>query len=142
VIGNRFGPDIAAEHIDIKEGTVAGRVTGNFFDGRGLTGENSADSWIDVKGSGYEIVGNFGYFAQTPGGVFNNGYETHEQYNQGYGCGNSFRANFSDLGGVGQLAVVVTNQDMCAAKGQPNVVYADNAVTGARTGLTNIPVTP
>jgi len=141
VIGNRFGPDVAAEHIDIKEGTVGGKVIGNFFDGRGLSGQNSADSWIDVKGSGYEITSNYGFFASSPGSVFADGYETHEQYNQGYGCGNVFRGNFSDLGGVGSVAVLVTNQDMCAAKGQPNLVYADNAVTGATTGLTNIPVT-
>ncbi len=141
VIGNRFGPDVAAEHIDIKEGTVGGKVIGNFFDGRGLSGQNSADSWIDVKGSGFEITSNYGFFASSPGSVFADGYETHEQYNQGYGCGNVFRGNFSDLGGVGSVAVLVTNQDMCAAKGQPNLVYADNAVTGATTGLTNIPVT-
>jgi hypothetical protein len=29
---------------------------------------------------------------------------------------------------------------MCAAKGEPNVVYADNVVTRATVGLTNIPV--
>jgi hypothetical protein len=140
VIGNRFGPDIAAEHIDIKEGTVDGQVIGNFFDGRGLTGANSADSWIDVKGSGYQVTGNFGYFRPTPGGVFANGYEIHEQYQQGYGCGNVFRGNFSDLGGVGRLAVEVDTQPMCLAKNQPNIVYPDNVVTGATVGLTNIPV--
>jgi hypothetical protein len=141
VIGNRFGPDIAAEHIDIKEGTVDGTVIGNFFDGRGLTGANSADSWIDLKGSRYQVTGNFGYFAQTPGGVFANGYEIHEQYGQGYGCGNVFRGNFSDLGGVGNLAVEVNTQAMCAAKNEPNIVYSDNAVTGAKVGLTNIEAT-
>jgi hypothetical protein len=139
VIGNRFGPNIAAEHVDIKEGTVDGTVIGNFFDGRGLTGANSADSWIDAKGSRYEFTGNFGFYTQTPGSVFANGYEVHEQYLQGYGCANVFRGNFSDLGGVGKLAVEVNTQDMCLAKGEPNVVYADNVVTRATVGLTNIP---
>jgi hypothetical protein len=141
VIGNRFGPNIAAEHIDIKEGTVGGKVIGNFFDARGMTGANTGDSWIDAKGSGYEVTGNFGFYIPSPGSVFADGYETHEQYNQGYGCGNVFRGNFSDLGGVGTLAFNITDQDMCAAKGQPNIVYADNVVTGATVGLTNIPVT-
>jgi len=141
VIGNRFGPNVAAEDIDIKEGTVDGSIVGNFFDGRGMTGANTGDSWIDAKGSGYDITGNFGFYAPSPGSVFADGYETHEQYNQGYGCGNVFRGNFSDLGGVGTLAFNITDQDMCAAKGEPNIVYESNVVTGATVGLTNIPVT-
>jgi hypothetical protein len=140
VIGNRFGPDIAAEHIDIKEGTVDGEITGNVFDGRGLTGANTADSWIDVKGSRYRLIGNFGTYAQTPGSVFANGYEIHEQFGLGYGCGNVFTGNFSVLGGVGAYAVLVTDQDSCAARGEPNVVDATNVVSGATIGLPNIPV--
>ena len=140
VIGNRLGPDIAAEHIDIKEGTVGGRVIGNVFDGRGLTGANTADSWVDAKGSRYEFTGNVGSYTPAPGSVFANGYEVHEQYEQGYGCANVWRGNVSDLGGVGKLAVEVNTQDMCAAKGEPNVVYADNVVTRATVGLTNIPL--
>jgi len=49
VPNNHLGPFIAAEPIDIKEGTNDGVVLGNFFDGRGITGENSGDSWNDVK---------------------------------------------------------------------------------------------
>ena len=139
VVGNRIGPNVAAESIDIKEGTVDGTVIGNFFDGRGITGANTGDSWIDAKGSGYQVTGNYGYYAPSPGSVFADGYETHEQYNQGYGCGNVFRGNYSDLGGVGTVAVNVTDQEMCAAKGQPNIVYADNVVTGATVGLDQHP---
>jgi hypothetical protein len=140
VIGNRFGPDVAAEHIDIKEGTVGGRVIGNFFDGRGLTGENSADSWLDVKGSRYLVLGNFGSYRPTPGSVFADGYETHEQYDQGYGCGNVFRANASDLAGVGAYGFLITNQAECP--GDPNVVYDSNVTWGAVTAPANIPLTP
>lgn len=138
VIGNRFGPGIAAEHIDIKEGTVSGSVIGNVFDGRGLSGENSADSWLDIKGSFYEITGNRGSYSATPGSVFANGYETHEQYGQGYGCGNVFTGNYSDLGGVGSYAFYITNQPQCAA--HPNVVRQGNFVVGATVGVTNIEV--
>jgi|SRR5215207_3038250 len=140
VIGNRFGPNIAAEHIDIKEGTVDGQVIGNVFDGRGLTGKNSGDSWVDAKGSHYLFLGNLGSYQPSPSSVFRDGYETHEQYDLGYGCGNVFRGNVSHLAGVGGYAVNVTNQAQCGDN--PNVVYDSNLVFGAVSGLTNIPVTP
>ena len=50
---NRIGPNVAAESIDIKEGTFDGVIRGNTFDGRGISGQNSADSWVDAKGIGY-----------------------------------------------------------------------------------------
>jgi hypothetical protein len=72
--------------------------------------------------------------------VFRDGYETHEQYDLGYGCGNVFRGNVSHLAGVGGYAVNVTNRDQCGDN--PNVVYDSNLVFGAVRGLTNIAVTP
>jgi hypothetical protein len=141
VLGNHIGPFVAAEAIDVKEGTTGGVIRGNTFDGRGITGENSADSWIDVKGTGYTIEGNTGTF--TPPGTFANGYETHNPGTTpsfATGCGNVWRDNKSDLGGVGAYAVKITSVSKCAAN--PNVVYASNIVTNARSGLTNVPVTP
>ncbi|MFG2044837.1 right-handed parallel beta-helix repeat-containing protein [Dactylosporangium sp. NPDC048998] len=135
VLENEFGPGIAAEHVDIKEGTEGGVIRGNTFNGQGLSGENSADSWIDAKGNGYVIEGNTGTF--TPPGTFANGYETHTQID-GYGCGNVFRDNISDLGGVGGYAIFVSSK--CSAN--PNIVYASNTVTNAVNGLTNVAVTP
>jgi hypothetical protein len=140
VIGNRIGPGVAAEGLDIKEGTVDGSVIGNVFDGTGITGQNTADSWVDAKGSDYQFIGNYGTYRPTPGSVFTDGYQTHEQFGLGYGCGNRWIGNFSDLGGVGAYAVDVTNQPQCVAHGDPNVVDASNVVIGATVGLTNIPV--
>ena len=137
VIGNAFGPGIAAEHIDIKEGTEGGVVRGNTFDGTGLSGQNSADSWIDVKGNGYLFEDNTGTFSSP--GTFANGYETHNPLT-GYGCGNIWRGNDSDLGSVGGYAVFVSSTSKCS--GNPNRVYASNTVTNAVSGLTNIAVTP
>lgn len=137
VVGNVLGPDVTAEHIDVKEGTVDGVIRGNTFDGRGLSGENSADSWVDVKGTGYLIEGNTGSFA--PPGVFANGYETHNPV-AGSGCGNVWHDNISDLGGVGRWAINVTSTSKCL--GNLNVVYASNVVVDATGGLTNITVTP
>ncbi|MFF1615507.1 cellulose binding domain-containing protein [Amycolatopsis sp. NPDC058278] len=141
VLDNHIGPFVAAEPIDVKEGTFDGLIRGNTFDGRGISGRNSADSWIDVKGISYTIEGNTGTFA--PPGTFANGYENHNPSTSpsfDNGCGNVWRGNKSDLGGVGAYAVKISSVSQCAA--DPNVVYASNTVTNARSGLTNISVTP
>ncbi|NUT53828.1 MAG: hemagglutinin protein [Saccharothrix sp.] len=141
VLGNRIGPRVAAEHVDVKEGTFDGVIRGNWFDGTGISGQNSADSWVDVKGIGYVVEGNTGTFAAP--GTFANGYETHHPATTpsfANGCGTVWRDNRSDLGGVGQYAIRVTSTSKCA--GLPNVVRASNTVTGAVNGLTNIAVTP
>ncbi|MDJ0460102.1 sheath polysaccharide-degrading enzyme, partial [Streptomyces sp. H27-C3] len=135
------GEPHTGEAIDIKEGTFDGVVRGNTFDGRGISGKNSADSWIDAKGVDYLIEGNTGTFA--PPGTFANGYETH---NPGTypsflnGCGTVWRNNKSDLGSMGQYAIKVTSTSKCRER--PNVVHASNTVTRATVGLTNISVTP
>ena len=56
-----------------------------------------------------------------------------------YGCGNVWRGNKSDLGGVGNYAINVSDQSKCS--GNLNVVYSSNTVTNAKIGLTNITVT-
>jgi hypothetical protein len=137
VLDNHIGPYVAAEHIDVKEGTVDGAIRGNTFDGRGIAGQNSADSWVDVKGTGYLIQGNTGTFSAP--GTFANGYETHHPV-AGSGCGNVWRDNVSDLGGTGRYAVNVTSTSKCV--GNLNVVYTSNRVTNATGGLTNITATP
>ncbi|KUL29732.1 cellulose binding domain-containing protein [Actinoplanes awajinensis] len=137
VLSNVVGPNVAAEHVDVKEGTVAGLIRGNTWNGTGIAGQNSADSWLDVKGSNYVIADNTGTFSSP--GVFANGYETHNP-TAGSGCGNIFRGNRSDLGGAGAWAINVTSTSKCA--GNLNVVYASNTVTNATSGLTNIAVTP
>lgn len=141
VLDNRFGPNIAAEHIDVKEGTFDGVISGNTFDGTGISGQNSADSWVDVKGIGYVIERNTGSFASP--GTFANGYETHNPAttpSYANGCGNVWRDNASDLGGVGMYAIRITSTSKCA--GDPNVVHSSNTVRNALSGLTNIKVTP
>ncbi|MFD0742718.1 hypothetical protein ACFQ1L_13590 [Phytohabitans flavus] len=137
VLNNEIGPNVAAEHIDVKEGTEDGIVRGNRFNGQGITGQNSGDSWVDAKGNDYLFEGNVGTFSSP--GVFANGYETHNLLD-GYGCGNVWRNNTSNLGGVGRYAINVTSTSRCP--GHLNVVYSSNTVTNAVTGLTNIAVTP
>ncbi|NED90317.1 sheath polysaccharide-degrading enzyme [Streptomyces sp. SID11233] len=133
ILDNTIGPDVGGENIDIKEGTTGTRVTGNTFDGSGLTGANYDDSWVDVKGNDVLVEGNRG--SRTT----NNGYETHTQQS-GWGCGTVFRDNTSDLSGATgdkRIAFNVTNYSASC----PTKVYASNTVTGGN-GLTNIAVTP
>ncbi|WP_405853037.1 right-handed parallel beta-helix repeat-containing protein [Streptomyces sp. NBC_00090] len=133
ILNNVIGPDVGGESVDIKEGTTGARIAGNTFDGRGLTGANYDDSWVDVKGNGVLVENNTGV------NTTNNGFETHSQQS-GWGCGTVFRGNRSDLTGAtgsNRLAINVTNQ----SAGCTTTVYASNTVTGGY-GLTNIAVTP
>ncbi|MFE7600908.1 right-handed parallel beta-helix repeat-containing protein [Streptomyces sp. NPDC057494] len=133
ILDNVIGPDVGGESVDVKEGTTGARIVGNTFDGRGLTGANFDDSWVDVKGNGVLVADNTGV------NTTNNGFETHTQQS-GWGCGTVFRGNRSDLTGATgaqRLAINVTNQ----SSGCTTTVYASNTVTGGN-GLTNIAVTP
>ncbi|MFD5076709.1 right-handed parallel beta-helix repeat-containing protein [Streptomyces sp. NPDC058371] len=133
ITGNTIGPDVGGENVDIKEGTTGATISGNTFDGSGLTGANYDDSWVDVKGNDVVVENNKGTLTT------NNGYETHTQQS-GWGCGTVFRDNTSTLtGSTGdkQLAVNVTNYSASCQ----TTVYASNTVTGGK-GLTNIAVTP
>ncbi|MEV0264402.1 right-handed parallel beta-helix repeat-containing protein [Streptomyces sp. NPDC050617] len=130
---NTIGPDVRGENVDIKEGTTGARISGNTFDGSGLSNANYDDSWVDVKGNGVVVENNTGTHTS------NDGYQTHTQQ-QGWGCGAVFRGNKSDLNGAkgsSRLAVNVTNYDASSCKA---TVYASNTVSGGK-GLTNIKVT-
>ncbi|MGW7680224.1 cellulase family glycosylhydrolase [Kribbella sp. NPDC054772] len=134
ILGNTIGPDVGGEAVDLKEGTTGGLVSGNSFDGRGLTGANFDDSWIDVKGNNYVIENNTGK------NTTNNGYETHTQQS-GWGCGTVFRGNKSDLTGAtggGRYAFNITNYNASSCK---VTVDRSNTMTGGKA-LTNpgIPV--
>lgn len=61
VRGCRFGPNIAADHVDIKEFTYGNLVEYCTFDGTGMKGENGGDSFVEVKGNDAVIRYNTGY---------------------------------------------------------------------------------
>ena len=46
-----IGPNVRAEGIDIKEGTLNTLVEKNKFDATGISAQNYADSFIDLKGA-------------------------------------------------------------------------------------------
>ncbi|MFD5787719.1 right-handed parallel beta-helix repeat-containing protein [Streptomyces sp. NPDC127037] len=134
ILDNRIGPRVGGENIDIKEGTTGGLISGNVFDGDGLTGANYDDSWVDIKGNGYTVENNRGT------GTTNDGFQTHTQA-PGWGCGTVFRGNTADLTGATgptRFAIDVTHYDPSVC---PVTVTSDNRVTGG-AGLVNpgIPV--
>ncbi len=56
--GCTIGPDVRAEGVDIKEGTSGTIVRNSTFSGKGISGENSGDAFIDAKGIDTFIYGN------------------------------------------------------------------------------------
>ncbi|WP_394825921.1 right-handed parallel beta-helix repeat-containing protein [Pendulispora albinea] len=128
-IGNRIGPDVRAEHLDLKEGTTGGEVRGNVFDGAGQTGANYADSWIDVKGNGYRIVGNRGTSALL------DGFQTHIVA-EGWGRDNVFSGNTADVRASGFGFKIAKDGSSSAG----NVVCTNNTVTNAGSGAANVPL--
>ncbi|AHH94744.1 hypothetical protein GCM10010174_37020 [Kutzneria viridogrisea] len=131
VLNNRIGPNVAAEGVDIKEGTHDGVVSGNVLDGTGERNQNSGDSTIDVKGDRYTISGN------TVSHPYTDGFQVHNVY-QSYGCGNTFSDNKFTLGSAPGYGINVTDQSRCKSTA-PNLVRASNTSTGGK-GLTNIPL--
>ena len=85
--------DVTAEAVDLKEGTTGGSVIGNSFDGSSMT-EDGADSWVDVKGNDWTIVGNVGAHSLM------DGFQTHEILD-GWGTGNHFADNTATVDGPG-----------------------------------------
>lgn len=129
VLDNTIGPNVAAEGIDIKEGTKGGLVRGNTLDGTGEKNQNSGDSTIDVKGDRYVVDGN------TVTHPYTDGFQVHNVYDP-YGCGNTFTGNTFTLGSARGYGVNVTDNSGCALK---NTVAPSNTSSGGK-GLTNIPV--
>ena len=135
VINNRIGPGITAECIDIKEGTTGGLIQGNYFDATGITGANSGDSWIDVKGNHYLIEENEGF---NPGGsIFKDGYQVHVAYN-GWGNYNEFKNNVSNVNASGFGFNIQLSGSNGTSTG--NKVFNNNIVNGAASGISNVPL--
>jgi hypothetical protein len=126
VAGNRIYA-VTAENIDVKEGTTGGVISGNTFDGAGMTGDHYADSWIDLKGNGYLVAGNRGEHTLL------DGFQTHVQLD-GWGRGNSFRGNELHVNGDG-MGINIHRGEVSS----DNVVGCDNVVIGAGEGSSNIP---
>ncbi len=124
VLDNRIRAT-GSESIDIKEGTTGGVIRGNTFDGTGMTG---ADSWVDVKGSGWLIERNRGTHSPL------DGFQTHRIGKGGWGDANVFRGNSADVRADGFGYAV--------RPALGNVVGCDNTAADAGSGLSNVGCTP
>ncbi|OQP60616.1 coagulation factor 5/8 type domain-containing protein [Niastella vici] len=133
VLNNHIGPNVAAECIDVKEGTTGGLVSGNYFDASGITGANSADSWLDVKGNYYNIDGNTGY--NPSGSVLVDGFQVHCVYS-GWGNYNVFTNNNCTVNASGYGFNIQLSGSNGTTVG--NKVYSNNTVTEAVSGVSNI----
>lgn len=92
-LNNTF-KSITAENIDVKEETSGGVIAGNKFDGSAISGENFADSVLDIKGTNYHIVNN-----ATTGSSAKllDGFQTHVITGpETSGCNNRFANNVFD----------------------------------------------
>lgn len=90
VLGNVF-EGITAENVDIKEETAGTVVARNRFDGSAISGENFADSVVDVKGYDSLVVDNT-TTGRSP--ELRNIIETHVITEPATsGCGNTFEGN-------------------------------------------------
>ena len=103
-----------AESIDVKEGTSSGVLASNVFDGAGMT---AADSWVDVKGNGWQVTGNSGSRTR------HDGFQAHDVAT-GWGRGNLFAGNSAVVpaGGLG----------FRVGSAPGSVVRCDNHVAGGR----------
>lgn len=119
--------DVTAENVDVKEGTTGGVLSGNTFDGSGMTGDHYADSWIDLKGNAYLVTGNTGTHTLL------DGFQTHVQLD-GWGRDNVFRDNRLAVTANG-VGINVHRAD--ASSG--NRIGCDNVATPSGTRLANLP---
>lgn len=112
--------DTTSEAVDIKEGTTGGIVRGNTFTGP----SSDAESWVNVKGNGWQILGNTGR------GSSQDGFSVH-QILDGWGVDNVFDGNTAVVDGPGYGINVTKNKDR-------NRVTCSNKAESAGKGLTNI----
>lgn len=153
VLNNTIGPDVAAEGIDVKEGTRDGLIQGNTFIGTGIKGQNSGDSVIDMKGDGYLVKGNT--VTNTPTAASNfmiDGFQVHENAVNGisYGHNNTFNGNTINLnttgpeGAAGYIALPAGSSQgygiQVGARVNGTVVCSNNTVLNAiaTRGLSNM----
>lgn len=118
--GNRiYGT--TSEAIDVKEGTTAGIIRNNTFDGSTIV---AADSWVDIKGNKWVIENNTGVDSPL------DGFQTHE-IRSGWGTRNVFRGNTATVNGPG-FGFSLTPE-------RANVVACSNKVSAAGEGYANVP---
>ncbi len=122
IVRNNRISNTTAEGVDAKEGTTGGSITGNVFVNAGHSGENSADSWVDIKGNGYLVSGNSGSSTRR------DAFQVHSVL-PGWGLDNTFSRNVVEGGVPGyevwvqsdSLGTVIAPGPSGAARGMSNI---------------------
>lgn len=135
ILHNKIGPNVTVESIDIKEGTTGGYIGYNNFDATGITGIHYGDSWIDAKGNYYLLENNTGF--NPAGSALLDGYQVHVAVS-GWGNYNVFKNNSSTVNATGFGFNIQLSGSNGTSTG--NKVYTNNTVTGAASGIANIPL--
>ncbi|MDN5304322.1 MAG: hypothetical protein PWP46_1206 [Fusobacteriaceae bacterium] len=128
ILNNTIGPNVTAEHIDIKEGVTGTIVDGNTFNGVGISDTtNGGTSFIDVKGNTSTISNNYGY--QNGNDLIENAFEVHDAYS-GWGDNNTFYNNTIEFDSDNYDSYVVQVGDISSISGSPdNTTAYDNTRT-------------
>lgn len=93
VLGNTF-EKITAENVDVKEETSGTMIKGNRFDGSATSGENFADSIVDIKGFATTVIDNI---TTGDSSALKNIIETHVITDKATsGCGNTIEGNTTE----------------------------------------------
>lgn len=122
-----FGPNVSAEHVDIKEGTTGTIVENSTFNGTGISGANYADSFIDVKGNDVIIRKNTGN--RNNNSKIVDAFQVHQQVS-GWGLNAQFLDNTLNLNTA--TPYVVNAASGTTAKASGNVrVPSGNMYTGS-----------
>jgi hypothetical protein len=122
-----------AECIDVKEGTYNGLIESNYFNGEKLSSEY-ADSWIDIKGTLWNIYDNEGYITLTNGfqihAIDTGSVDTHSGWNNVIydNCLNCLQPNGSPC----LYYAIEIASDTCG-----NIVYDNNIAYNTNKGLCN-----
>lgn len=114
ISGVTIGPNVTAEHVDIKEGSTGTIVENSTFNGTGISGANYADSFIDVKGNQAIIRGNTGY--RNNNGIIVDAFQMHVQVD-GWGQNASFTNNRLYLDNASPYVVNAAGDSSATASG-------------------------
>ena len=91
ILNNKIGPNVTAEHIDVKEGSSHAYIIGNIFDAKGMNDiVNGGLSFIDFKGNYTECAYNIG--DQNSNEYFENAFEINKKQS-GWGKNNNIHHN-------------------------------------------------
>jgi len=122
------------EGVDVKEASNNNLIEYCWFDGSSLNDDNSADTWIDVKGNNNTVQYNYGRK------TFNGAYSVYNAV-PGSGLNNVFRGNVGDTRRVDGSKSPDVSINIKTPGGGGNIVYTNNSFVGSAAALSNITTT-